>query len=91
MEIAVIPHQLMTHAELSQAILDRLEDAVVTSGCDKGVVMLSDHGTTHTEVVEGKSVQVYDNRHFSPLGDALIDVYEGLEILSRRLREQPSC
>lgn len=53
-----------------------LETAVCTEGCDKGVVLLSDYGPTHTEVVDGRPMQVYDHEYFSPLGDALIAAWE---------------
>lgn len=53
-----------------------LETAVCTDGCDKGVVLLSDHGTTHVEHIDRRGVQVYDHEYFSPLGDALIAAWE---------------
>ena len=37
--------------------------------------MLSDDGPTHTEEIEGKKVQVYDHKYLSPLGDALIELW----------------
>jgi hypothetical protein len=54
----------------------KLEEAVCTEGCDKGVVLLSEHGPTHEELWDGKPVQVYDHEYFSPLGDALIAAWE---------------
>jgi hypothetical protein len=58
------------------AALAKLEEIVCTGGCDAGVVFMTDHGTTHREVVNGKSIQVYDHEYFSPLGDALIELYK---------------
>lgn len=58
------------------AIRKTLETAVCTEGCDKGVVLLDSHGTTHTEIVDGRPGQVYDLQHFSPLGEALIAAWE---------------
>lgn len=49
-----------------------LETAVCTVEPDKGVVMLSNDGPTHTEIVDGRPMQVYDHEYFSPLGDVLI-------------------
>lgn len=69
-----------TEAEELRAKLDEvrriLETAVVTEGCDKGVVLLSYEGSTHPEEVAGRVVQVYDHEFFSPLGDALIAAWE---------------
>lgn len=54
-----------------------LEKAVCTKEPDKGVVLLSNHGPTHTEVINGKTyANVYDHQYFSPLGDALIAAWE---------------
>lgn len=57
-----------------------LETAVCTEGADKGVVLLSDHGTTHLEAIgppnASRQVSVYDHEYFSPLGDALIAAWE---------------
>ena len=53
-------------------IQDVLETAVCTEDPDKGVVLLSDHGTTHIEYIDGRMVFVCDHEFFSPLGDALI-------------------
>jgi hypothetical protein len=54
----------------------QLEIIVCTSGRDRGVIYLSNDGPTHTEIVDGKPCQVYDHDNFSPLGDALISLYE---------------
>lgn len=53
-----------------------LEEAVCTVGQDKGVVMLSSDGPTHSETINGREVQVYDHEYFSPLGDALIEAWQ---------------
>lgn len=52
-----------------------LEEAVCTVEPDKGVILLSDDGLTHTETHGGKEIQVYDHQYFSPLGDALIEAW----------------
>lgn len=44
--------------------------------CDAGVVLLSVDGPTHTEIHNGQPIQVYDHAYFSPLGDALIELYQ---------------
>lgn len=55
-------------------IRDKLASIVCTEGCDKGVVMLSDDGPCHYDAA--LKCQVYDHDYFSPLGDALIEVWE---------------
>lgn len=57
-------------------IIAKLEEIVVTIGVDKGVILLDHEGRTHPETINGRTVQVYNNEHFSPLGDALIELYE---------------
>ena len=57
-----------------------LEEIVVTEGIDKGVVLLSDYGTTHKETnADGEEIKVYDLEYFSPLGNALIRLYHMLK------------
>ena len=58
-----------------QEIRAKLESIVCTEGEDAGVVLLSQDGPTHTEIVNGQPVQVYDHEYFSPLGDALMELY----------------
>lgn len=58
------------------AIRAKLETIVCTDEIDRGVVLLSSEGTTHKEVIGGKEVSVYDHEHFSPLGDALIELWQ---------------
>ena len=58
------------------SIQAKLENIVCTVEPDAGVVLLSEHGTTHEEVWNGKTVQVYDHEYFSPLGDALMEVWK---------------
>jgi hypothetical protein len=58
------------------AVRAKLEEIVCTEGCDAGVVMLSQDGPTHPEVIKGVALQVYDHEYFSPLGDALIEVWK---------------
>lgn len=68
-------------SQLAQA-RERLTKIVVTDGEDAGVVMLSIEGPTHQERlrIEGemRTVAVYDHEYFSPLGDALMELYQGL-------------
>jgi hypothetical protein len=66
----------MNSEERLSEIIRKIEDMVVTTGIDKGVVLLSNESPTHAEVISGKSIQVYDHENFSPLGDALIELYE---------------
>lgn len=56
-------------------IRTKLESIVCTEGTDAGVVLLSQDAPTHTEIVQGQPMQVYDHEYFSPLGDALIELY----------------
>lgn len=72
---AVVEERDELRARLDK-IAATLEKAVCTEGCDKGVVLLSEHGATHIERIDGRDVQVYDHEHFSPLGDALIAAWE---------------
>jgi hypothetical protein len=57
-------------------VADLLESAVCTKGDDKGVILLSQEGTTHPETYGDRTVQVYDNEYFSPLGEALIAAWK---------------
>jgi hypothetical protein len=61
------------------SVRSRLEDVVCTVGVDKGVVLLSEHGPTHYD--PDLNCQVYDHEYFSPLGDALIAIYDLTEEL----------
>lgn len=56
------------------SIREKIEEAVCTEGCDKGVVMLSQDGPTHYD--SELKCQVYDHEFFSPLGDALIAIHD---------------
>lgn len=55
----------------------KLEEIVCTAEPDDGVILLSDDGPTHYDPEQ--KCQVYDHKHFSPLGDALIDLHESLK------------
>ena len=75
-EIERLQSQLATARE-------RLAKIVVTEGVDAGVVLLSYDGTSHDEETitpngQKMTVGVYDHEYFSPLGDALVELYEGL-------------
>lgn len=69
---------------LLQTIRTKLEDIVCTVKPDDGVVLLSDEGPTTYDPVH--KIQVYDHEHFSPLGDALIELYE---LAGGVIREEP--
>lgn len=69
------------HADRLQDIRKKLEGIVCTEGCDEGVVLLSQDGPCHDEVIDGKTVSVYNHQYFSPLGDALIELYKMTEPL----------
>ena len=58
------------------AIRTKLAEIVCTEGCDAGVVMLSQDGPTHPETHGGRTIQVCDHEYFSPLGDALMEVWK---------------
>lgn len=66
---------MTTDADRLRQIREKLEDIVCTKGCDSGVVMLSQDGPCHTEIIDGQRMQVYDHEYFSPLGDALMELY----------------
>ena len=57
-------------------IRSMMEDIVCTQGIDKGIILVSDDAPTHREIIDGKTVVVYNHEYFSPLGDALIKVWE---------------
>lgn len=54
----------------------KLAEVVCTEGCDRGVVLLSSDGPTHFEIYDSRKYEVYDHENFSPLGDALINLWE---------------
>lgn len=57
-----------------QKVLEKLSEIVCTTPPDDGVVLLSNDSPTHYDPV--RKVQVYDHEHFSPLGDALIELHD---------------
>lgn len=57
------------------SIRTKLESIVCTVAPDEGVVLLSQDSPTHTEVIHGRAFEVYDHKYFSPLGDALIELW----------------
>ena len=65
---------------LMQEVQRKLEEIVVTDGVDKGVILLSQDGPTHYD--KELKCQVYDHEHFSPLGDALIELYDMIQKLT---------
>lgn len=67
-------------------IADNLKEIVCTEGEDKGVVLLAQEAPTHIEKIGGRNVTVYDLEHFSPLGEALIAVYEKAALANRSPR-----
>jgi hypothetical protein len=80
-----LPNIPMLEREVEQArgavaaCVKDLEEIVCTEEPDRGVVLLSSDGPTHTEEVNGRPCQVYDHEHFSPLGDALIALHTKLK------------
>ena len=72
--------------------LNLLEEIVVTEGKDAGVILLSSESTFHKVFIPtlGKEVEYYDNQYFSPLGDALIKLYEILLEREQSGRSQTS-
>ena len=54
-----------------------LRAIVVTEGCDAGVVLLSHESPCHYDAA--MECEVYDHDHFSPLGDALVELHNALE------------
>ena len=61
------------------AVKARLGRIVCTEGEDAGVIMLSDEATFHWD--EAHQCRFYDNNFFSPLGDALVDLWNAIETL----------
>lgn len=71
------PRRLESYDDLYarfNAIKAKVEEIVCTKGEDAGVVMLSNDAPATR--VEGFDHPVYDLEYFSPLGEALIEVYK---------------
>ena len=64
----------MTNEERIKKAVKKLQEIVETSGVDEGVIYLSNDSTAHWD--EENGCNVYDNESFSPLGDALIELYK---------------
>ena len=63
------------------AVRTKIEQIVCTDERDAGVILLSSDSPTHPEVRYSErkgvqTVQVNDHAFFSPLGDALIELWE---------------
>lgn len=71
-EFLMSEHELLKH-RLAE-IRHRLQSIVCTDGVDAGVVLLSQESKSRYDPV--LECQVYENEYFSPLGDALIGLYE---------------
>lgn len=56
-----------------------LESIVCTEGVDSGVVMLSQEGPTHWDAEF--QCNIYEHEYFSPLGDALMELYQMTDIV----------
>lgn len=54
------------------AIRDKLKEIIVTEGVDAGVILLSQESPTYFD--KTLNCQVYKHLHFSPLGDALVEL-----------------
>lgn len=57
-----------------EAVRSKLEDIVCTEGEDAGVVLLSTEAPYEPERVNG--IPVYQLEYFTPLGEALMDLYK---------------
>lgn len=66
---------VLLQAQLA-AVRAKLETIVCTDEIDQGVVLLNHEGGSHIEVIGGREVTVYNHEYFSPLGDALIELWE---------------
>jgi hypothetical protein len=55
-------------------IRQHIESVVVTAGEDRGVVLLSNDAPTHYDAE--RKCNVFDHENFSPLGDALVAIYD---------------
>ena len=75
---SVIRHVETLERTLSD-VRKAIERIVCTEGEDAGVVLLSQDGVTHREVIDGKTVHVYDLKYFSPLGEVLMGMYRLVE------------
>ena len=62
-----------TAVDKAKTILSRI---VCTEGEDRGVVLLDNEGRTNWD--EERQCHVYVNDNFSPLGDALIELWDAL-------------
>lgn len=78
----------MKNSEKLQVIRSKLEEIVCTEGCDRGVVLLSQEGSTHYD--PELKVNVYDHENFSPLGDALIELYDLIKEVETGVKEEDS-
>jgi hypothetical protein len=54
---------------------EQLQEIVCVVPPDDGVVLLSNDSPCHPEERGGYTVQVYNHKHFSPLGDALMALH----------------
>ena len=74
------PDHPMSHLKAKLVCIRKaLEEIVCVVPPDDGVILLSQDGPTHIEVIEGREVTVYNHEHFSPLGDALMEVWKMTE------------
>lgn len=71
--------------EAIETIRLKLEQIVCVVEPDDGVVLLSNEGPTHWD--DEFNCQVYDHLHFSPLGDALIELHKIAVAARKQLRE----
>lgn len=64
----------MTPEQKLEAIKSKLNAIMDTEGEDAGVIMLDAQGSCKWDA--DLKCNVYKNRYFSPLGDALMEIYE---------------
>ncbi len=75
-EIATLTRERDDLAAKLGEIATKLQTIVCVLPPDDGVVLLSQDGPCHVEVHGGKEISVYDHEHFSPLGDALMELWK---------------
>ena len=69
-------NRITKRKECIAAIREKLRQIVVTEGEDAGVILLSWESPMHQEEHGGRTIQVYDHEYFSPLGDALMELWK---------------
>jgi len=76
-EIHTLEQRIAVLEAQQRAAVEMLEQIVATDETDRGVVLLSSEGSATFD--PQLNCMVYDCEHFSPLGDALIALWEFLK------------